>query len=290
MTLLPSPDLSVIIVSWNVAALLRDCLRSVVRSQAPGVRSQESGELIADSCFLTSEIIVVDNASADGSAAMVRVEFPAVRLIVNAENLGFARGNNQGIRVSGGRYVVLLNSDTIVPSGALATLVAFMDAHPTAGAVGPRLLRPDGTPQPYAFGGDPTLRYLLARGVNRLIFRRPLHDWVTDAVQEVDWVSGACLMVRRAAMDQVGLLDENIFMYFEDNDWCLRIRQAGWRVVFNPHVAITHIGGQSLAQNPAARRAYRDSLRYFYAKHYGPTAGLLLRLLLPFYARLTASA
>jgi GT2 family glycosyltransferase len=228
----------------------------------------------------------VDNASADGSAALVQAEFPAVRLIVNDENLGFARANNQGIRASSGRYVVLLNSDTTVPPGALAALVAFMDAHPTAGAVGPRLLRTDGTPQPYAFGGDPTLRYLLARGGNRLIFRRPLHDWATDAVQEVDWVSGACLMVRRAAIDQAGLLDENIFMYFEDNDWCLRIRQAGWRVIYNPQVAITHIGGQSLAQNPTARRAYRESLRYFYAKHYGPVASLLLRLLLPVYARL----
>jgi GT2 family glycosyltransferase len=221
---------------------------------------------------------------------MVRAGFPAVTLIANAENVGFARANNQGIRACQGRYIVLLNSDTVVPLGALAGLVAFMDAHSDAGAVGPRLLRPDGTPQPYAFGGDPTLGYLLRRGINRLLFRRPLHDWATDAVQQVDWVSGACLLARRAAIEQAGLLDENIFMYFEDNDWCLRIRQAGWRVYFDPQVAITHIGGQSLAQNPIARRAYRESLRYFYAKHYGPAANLVLRVLLPFYARLTAVA
>jgi hypothetical protein len=217
---------------------------------------------------------------------MVRAEFPVVTLIANTENLGFARANNQGIRASSGRYVVLLNSDTVVPSGALEALVGFMDAHGDAGAVGPRLLRPDGTPQPYAFGGDPTLRYLLRRGVNRLIFRRPLHDWATDAIQPVDWVSGACLMARRAAIDQAGLLDENIFMYFEDNDWCLRIRQAGWRVYYHPQVAITHIGGQSLAHNPAARRAYYDSLCIFYRKHYGPRALALLTLCLPLYRRL----
>ena len=205
-------DLTVVVVSWNVITLLRDCLRSVA----------------SDLGCLSSETIVVDNASADDSAAMVRAEFPEVTLIVNTDNFGFARANNQAIRASSGRYVVLLNSDTIVPPGALETLVAFLDAHPEAGVVGPRLLRPDGTAQPYAFGGDPTLGYLLRRGINRLIFQRPLHDWTTDTVQQVDWVSGACLMVRREAIDRAGLLDESIFMYFEDNDWCLRIRQAGW--------------------------------------------------------------
>lgn len=277
------PVLSIIIVTWNGRELLRTCLRTLVGGEEAGVRRQASGV-----SPLTSEIIIVDNASTDGSAEMVRVEFGDVRLIVNAENLGFARANNIGIRASRGRYVLLLNNDTLVPPGALAALVAFMDAHPEAGAVGPRLLRPDGTPQPYAFGGDPTLGYLLRRGINRLILRCPLHDWATDTVQQVDWVSGACLMVRRAAIDQAGLLDENIFMYFEDNDWCLRIRQAGWKVYYDPQVAITHIGGQSVARNPAAQRAYRESLRYFYARHYGPAANRALRLLLPLYARLVA--
>ena len=180
----------------------------------------------------------------------------------------------------------MLNNDTLVPPGALERLVAFMDAHSDAGAVGPRLLRPDGIPQPFVFGGDPTLRYLLARGINRLLFGRPLHDWATDAIQPVDWVSGACLMARRAAIEQAGLLDEAIFMYFEDNDWCLRIRQAGWQVVYNPQVAITHIGGQSVARNPAAQSAYYDSLRYFYHQHYGSGALTLLTLCLPFYRRL----
>jgi len=281
-------DLSVVIVSWNTRELLRGCLWSVVSHQSSVVSSQPSPSMMpkTDNCKLKTEIIIVDNASTDGSAGMVRAEFPATTVIVNAENVGFARANNQGIRASQGRYIVLLNSDTLVPPGALAALVAFMDAHPEAGAVGARLRRPDGTPQPFAFGGDPTLRYLLRRGINRFLLRRPLHDWATDAIQPVDWVSGACLMVRCAAIDQAGLLDENIFMYFEDNDWCLRIRQAGWKVYYDPQVAITHIGGQSLAQNPAARRAYGDSLRYFYAKHYGSGALTLLTLCLPFYRRL----
>lgn len=267
--------LSVIIVSWNVRDLLRDCLRSVIQGLSPAV---------------PHEIIVVDNASTDGSAAMVRAEFPTVTLLVNAENLGFARANNRGLCVSRGRYVVLLNSDTVVPAPALEALVAFMDAHPDAGAVGPRLLRPDGSVQPYAFGGDPTLGYLLRRGIRRLLFGRPLHDWATEDVRPVDWVSGACLMVRREAIEQAGLLDENIFMYFEDNDWCLRIRRAGWRVYYDPQVAITHIGGQGLVRNPAAARAYRESLRYFYRKHYGPTANRLLPFMLAIYERLVGSA
>ena len=214
---------------------------------------------------------------------MVAAEFPEVRLIRNAENIGFARGNNIGIAASTGRYVLLLNSDTIVPPGTLARLVAFMDAHPQAGACSPRLLQPDGTPQPYAFGCDPTLGYLLRRGVNRLLFRRPLHDWAVAEPIEVDWVSGACLLVRREAIDQVGGLDEAMFMYFEDNDWCRRMRLAGWQVYYVPTVEITHIGGASLKQNPAARAAYYRSLAHFYEKHYGWPGRLLLKVLLPVY-------
>lgn len=267
------PILSIIILNWNGRELLRNCLRTV----CDNVSTFEPSSV---------ETFVVDNASTDGSAEMVRAEFGDVRLIVNAENLGFARANNIGIRASRGRYVLLLNNDTLVPPGAFAALVAFMETHPDAGAVGPRLLRPDGTPQPYAFGGDPTPGYLLRRGISRLLLGRPLHDWATERVQAVDWVSGACLLARREAIELAGLLDEQIFMYFEDNDWCLRIRRAGWRVYYNPLVAITHIGGQGLARNPAAQRAYRESLRYFYGKHYGPAANLFLWLMLPVYERL----
>jgi len=259
-------DLSIIVVGWNV----RDLLAGTLATLPDGARP------------LTWEAVVVDNASTDGSPEMVAQVFPQVRLIRNTDNRGFARSNNQGIGASHGEYLLLLNSDTVVPPGALAALVAFMEKHPQAGACAPRLLQSNGQPQAYAFGEDPTLGYLFRRGMNRLI-GRPIHDWNTTQTQEVDWVSGACLLARREAIDQVGGLDEGIFMYFEDNDWCLCMRQAGWKVYYHPQVEITHIGGQSVAQNPAARQAYYQSLDHFYAKHYGPLARALLRLLLPVY-------
>lgn len=262
------PDLSIVIINWNTRELLRDCLNSFVH--APGTSWQ---------------VIVVDNGSSDDSPHMVQAEFPAVQLVANAENYGFGRANNQGLRASQGRHTLLLNSDTRVPEGALQSLVRFMDEHPQAGACGPRLVRPDGTPQPYAYGGDPTPAYLLARGLKQLVFHRYLHDWATGSVQAVDWVSGACLMARREAVEQAGLLDEAIFMYFEDNDWCLRIRQAGWKVYYNPQVEIVHLGGQSLKQNPKAQQAYYKSLSYFYAKHYSRPAQWALSLMLPLYKK-----
>jgi len=258
-----SLGLSVVIVNWNTASLLRGCLASLISSLFDGM-----------------EIVVVDNASSDDSVPMLRHEFPTARVIENDRNVGFSRANNQGILASQGHYILLLNSDTIVPQNALNRLVEFMEQHPDVGACGPRLIRPDGKPQEFAFGNDPTLSYLLRRGTCRLFLRRALHDWNTDQIQAVDWVSGACLLVRRQVIDQVGLLDENIFMYFEDNDWCLRMRSSGWRVYYNPTVSVIHIGGQSLAQNPVAHRAYYRSLDYFYAKHYGTCAQLLLRIAL----------
>jgi N-acetylglucosaminyl-diphospho-decaprenol L-rhamnosyltransferase len=275
------PIVSVIVVNWNTATLLRDCLAALTKDEGPKTKDRTTSSLILGPSSV--EIVVIDNASTDGSADVVHAEFPEVRLIVNGANVGFARANNQGIGVSHGRYVVLLNSDTVASAAALDTLVAFMDAHPEAGAVGPRLLRPDGTVQPYAFGGDPTLGYLLRRGFNRLLRHRYLHDWDTNAIQEVDWVSGACLMARRSAIEQAGPLDESMFMYFEDNEWCLRIRKAGCKVYYDPQASIVHLGGQSVAQNPAARQAYTRSLRTFYRKHYGTLASAVMGVLLSLY-------
>jgi len=248
----PTPiDLSILIVSWNVRDLLAAAL-AALPAAAPA----------------TWEAIVIDNASQDGSAAMVAERFPDVALIRNAANAGFGRANNQGMALAKGRYVVFLNCDTIVPAAALTRLVGFMDAHPEAGACGPRLLLREGRPQAYAFGGDPRPGYLVRRGLNRLVRGRALHDWATSETQAVDWVSGACLLVRREALPQVGGFDEAFFMYFEDNDLCLRLRQAGWQVFYCPQVSITHLGGQSLKQNATAQRVYQDSLVYFYRKHY----------------------
>lgn len=258
--------LAIIIVSWNTARLLADCLASIPASLAG----------------IEAEIVVIDNASADGSADMVTRDFPRVLLLRNPDNAGFARANNQGIAALGEgsdpAYILLLNSDTVGKPGSFREMVHFMDEHPEVGVVGPRLVRPSGQPQPYGFGGDPTFAYLLARGVKAFLLRRYLHDWGTDRVQPMDWVSGACLLVRREAIARVGLLDESFFMYFEDNDWCLRIRQAGWHVIYYPKVEVTHLGGQSIAKNPGASSAYGRSLRRFYAKHYGSLATGILRL------------
>lgn len=260
-------DLSILIVSWNVRELLVAALAALPAATAP----------------TTWEAIVIDNASQDGSAEAVAERFPGVELIRNDTNAGFGRANNQGIAVARGRYVLFLNSDTVTPPAALARLVEFMDAHPEAGVCGPRLLMPDGRPQAYAFGGDPRPGYLARRGWQRLIRGRALHDWATGAIQSVDWVSGACLLVRHEALQQVGGFDEAFFMYFEDNDLCLRLRQAGWQVFYYPQVSIIHVGGQSLKQNATAQRAYQNSLAYFYRKHYSRLAQAWLAAGLPLY-------
>jgi GT2 family glycosyltransferase len=261
--------LSVIVVNWNTADFLLDCL----------------GSLVASTLAPHLEIIVVDNGSTDGSVQRVQQGFPTVRMIANDANVGFGRANNQGLAVARGRYLMLLNSDTRVPPETLPALVTFMDDHPRAGACGPRLVRPDGSPQPFAFGGEPTLGYLARRGLHRLLFRRYLHDWALPKVEAVDWVSGAALLVRHEVVAQVGGLDEAIFLYFEDTDWCHRIRQASWLIYRVPAVSVTHLGGQSVQRNPAASSAYYRSLVYYYRKHYGWPARLGLRLLLPIYRR-----
>ncbi|MBC7236933.1 MAG: glycosyltransferase family 2 protein [Chloroflexi bacterium] len=270
-------NLGIIIVSWNTAELLADCLRSIP-SGLDGIEA---------------EIIVVDNGSTDGTLDLIAHDFPQIRLLQNHTNVGFARANNQGIGALGERnapqYVLLLNSDTVAKSGSLRELVRFMEEHPDVGIVGPRLVRPNGKPQPYGFGHDPSLVYLINRGIKALLLKRYLHDWSTDQVQRVDWVSGACLLIRREALSQIGPLDEGFFMYFEDNDWCLRVRQAGWHVIYYPKVEVVHLGGQSLAKNPLARAAYTQSLLHFYNKHYGMLATSALRFALWGYNLLYSS-
>lgn len=260
-------QLSIVIVNWNTGALLAQCLESLHISTFPP----------------EWEVIVVDNASQDDSVSMLKTRFSQVRMMANATNVGYARANNQAAARAQGRYLLLLNPDTIASREALAKLVTFMENHPEAGASSPRLLLPDGSPQPFSFGTDPTLVHLLRRGWNRLVHHHSLHDWAIDRPQIVDWVSGACLLVRREIWEQVRGLDEAFFMYFEDVDLCLRIRHTGWQIVYNPRVEITHLGGQSLRQNPRAPRAYDESLIYFYRKHYGILPAFVLRLLLAIY-------
>jgi len=268
MSISSSVDISIVIVNWNTRELLRKCLTSVV------VHAPSNAAV---------EVIVIDNGSQDGSVAMVEQEFPAVRKILNSQNVGFSKANNQGILSSKSTYILLLNSDALLLKNSLDDFLSFMNQHTDVAACGPHLIRPDGSVQPFLFGDDPAPGYLLRRAFNRLLLHQPLHNWNTTQTIEVDWVSGACLFVRRQAVNSVGLLDENIFMYFEDNDWCLRMRKKGWKVFYNPEITVLHVGGQSLIKNHEAQKAYYRSLVYFYRKHYSFFSFFLLRIVLNLY-------
>ncbi len=229
-------DLSIVVVSFNTRQLLQNCLESVLRHAGS----------------LRLEIFVVDNASCDGSAELVAERFPGVRLIRNAENRGFATANNQALAQAGGRYAMLLNSDTVVRPGALTELVRFMDDHPRAGYCGPRLLNGDGSLQPSA-RRFPTI-WSTAWAATGLALRCPGSRHALDlhagqAVAEpfrADWLTGACLMVRAEAMRQVGVLDEGYFMYFEETQWCRRLVAAGWEGWYVPTAEVVHFGGGSV--------------------------------------------
>lgn len=281
-------SISVVIVSYRTREVLRDCLHSVQQHGVPGMT-----------------VIVVDNDSRDGSAEMVRSKFPAVRLIQNATNAGFAVANNQGIDQSDGEFVLLLNSDTVVLPGALAAMVEFLEAYPDAdaGAVGCRLLSPDGTIQASA-GRDAKpglirlflrltgLSHLLTDEVRRFLRRTRsasavnalgscLDSYVQDlSPMEVETVSATCLLLRRKALAEVGRLDERFFMYLEDLDYCIRLRRAGWKLYYLPAVQIIHLGEKSSGgrMRRYSIHAYQ-SLFYFYRKHYRPPALWTARLM-----------
>ena len=279
----PQSDLSVIIVSWNTRDLLAQCLESVVRQQSPDLRQQSnSAGHLSVVCTLSSDVWVVDNASSDGSAAMVRERFPQVRLIENRENVGFARANNQGIRASTGRYVLLLNSDTIVEPDALTRMVEFMDAHPDAGIVGAYIRNPDRSPQ-YCFGRFPTITsetvFAFGLDLHRPFSARfaPQVGFEEDFI-ETDWVLGAGLMVRRQALDRVGLFDEDYFMYSEEVDLAYRVKKAGWKVFVLRDARIVHYGGQSAQQMAARMKAelFKSKVKFF-RKHYGGVNAALLQ-------------
>lgn len=254
-----SVDLSILIVNWNTRSLLERCLRSVYAT----VQSR------------TFEVIVIDNGSTDGSQAMVRTEFPEVRLIENSENLGFARANNQGIRVSRGRYILLLNSDAFLTGSAAETMADLLDRVPSIGIAGANLRFEDGSPQP-SYGPLPTFRSEIQSllGLDKNVQTAEAN---TDGYVEAGRVDGACLMARREVFDQVGLLDENFFMYSEEVDFCYRAVNAGWKVAHVPGAEVIHTGGGSSGRTPGRfLMLYRGKLQYF-AKHAGPQAARRLR-------------
>ena len=262
------PRAAIVIVNFNGGAHLERCLRSLV--EAPPRTS--------------IEIIVVDNASTDGSQAVVS-GFPSVRLIQLDRNVGFSTGNNAGIRASQSELVLLLNNDTLVPPDAFDRLVAALDAHPAAAVAGPRLVDGRGDPE-LSFGPMISpLGELRQKLVTALYARSvgPVRSWVERATrreQYVDWVSGACLLVRRKAAEEVGLLDERFFLYTEDVDLCASLRAKGWRIVFAPSAEIVHLRGRSRSTVPRqSNDAYRRSHLAFYEKHH-PRLVPLLRIYL----------
>jgi GT2 family glycosyltransferase len=291
-------DLAVVILNYNTRALLHDCLLSLDPSRHN----------------LSMRVIVVDNASTDGSAEMVRRDFPAVELIANRANVGYSAGNNVALRALGfsdtpgaaqrtdglvstspgqgsvtrssalPRYALLLNPDTLVPPGALAAMVCFMDEHPAIGAAGPRVRRPDGSLDRACRRSFPTPQVSFYRmvGLSRLFphSRRfnayNLEYLPEDAVHPVDSVVGAYMQVRSEAILQAGLLDESFFMYGEDLDWAKRIKDKGWEVWYNGAVEITHVKEAASSQSAKSRIDFYEAMWLFYRKHYRTDTNWLL--------------
>jgi N-acetylglucosaminyl-diphospho-decaprenol L-rhamnosyltransferase len=276
------PNISVVIVSFNTRELLRGCLASL------------------RACALPLRVVVVDNASRDGSAAMVRERFPDVALVALDENIGFAAGTNAGLRrvLSSERlinskleYALLLNPDTVVHPGAIEALAAFLDAHPRVGAVGPRLLNTDGTVQSAAFR-FPTLsmtaldlfppgEVLPGRLYNSWWHGRYPQEMTACAPFPIDHPLGACILARRDLFEQVGALDEQFFMYAEEVDWCYRVRQAGWAIWQEPRAWVTHVGGAATSQFRSRMQIalYQSRLRFF-RKHYSSHLARAHRLII----------
>jgi GT2 family glycosyltransferase len=234
---------------------------------------------------LSYEVIVVDNASEDGTVQAVRARFPDVRVIANRENRGFTGGNNQALAAASGRYLLLLNPDTKPLPGSIAELARYLDAHPHVGMVGPRLWYGDGSPQPNR-RRFPSLLTLFTESTiiqhylpNLRVFARyTLADVPDDRPQEVDWLVGAAFMVRREVYEAIGPLDEGFFMYSEELDWCRRARDAGWRIAYDPAAEIIHYEGKSSEQAVARRDiAFFTSRVRYTRKYHGPVWAELLR-------------
>lgn len=268
-------DLTISLVNTNNRAFLENCLRSIYQTTRA----------------LDFEIIIVDNASDDGSRAMLEREFPHARVIQNEKRLGFAASHNRALECGAGRYLCILNEDTKILPACFETLVAFMDAHPEAGVCGPRLWNGDGSLQRTA-NRFPTLWFGIfqALSLNRLFPNNPVYrhhiyaDWDRTTTRAVDSVSGAALLVRRQALEQVGLLDANFFIYSEEVDWCLRFHQHGWKIFYVADAQLLHYGGSSTAARAPEKfhRIHWDSFLYYYRKHFGAPAYYLVRALYEF--------
>lgn len=263
------PTVSVVIVNWNTRDLLNQTLKSLYKN-TKGV---------------TFETILVDNGSTDGSMEMVRRIFPRVKTVKLPVNKGFAAANNIGFTKAKGKYILLLNSDTIVSKSTLPVMSKFLDDHPHAGCVGCKHLNPDGSLQ-RSVDNFPSLLndFLSYTELYRLSIFLPLLKksfawWGNhNTVTEVDWVNGACMMVKRKVIDDIGGLDEGFFIYAEELDWCFRMKEKGWKVFFTPFANLIHIGGQAMNKAASTRIILKYKGQYrFYRKHYKIYKYLILR-------------
>ncbi|MBI5648878.1 MAG: glycosyltransferase family 2 protein, partial [Chloroflexi bacterium] len=259
--------------------LLRGCLQSVIGNWQLPITNQQ---------LPITEIIVVDNASRDGTVEMVRAEFPSARVIANSENLGFTRANNQALAIAQGRYLFLLHPDTELKPGALQTLYDFAQANSRVGIIGPQLFYGDGSIQSSrrrfptlatAFLESTILQEWFPR--NRVLARYYLRDTRDDAIQPVDWINGAAMFVRRDVYDQIGGLDEAFFMYSEELDWCYRAKRAGWEIFYLPTAQVIHYEGKSSEQAVAARDIHFNTSKIrFVRKTRGAFSAEILRAFL----------
>ncbi len=268
----PMPLLSVIIINFNAEKLILRCLQAVYETIGA----------------LDCEVLVVDNASTDGSVAAVQQNYPQVKLILNQENVGFARANNQAARLARGHYLLLLNSDAFVHDGAITQMVDFMDAHPQSGAAGCRLVYEDGSLQRSCYSFPTPLTELWQTlWLDRVFSGSPVFGkfrmtyWDQDTERDVDWLMGAVLLIRREVVEELGLFDEAYFMYSEEMDLCYRLNQAGWRVSFVPQATVTHLWGGTSRQNKelAFIRLYSSRVLFF-RKHYGRFVTAIYKLVL----------
>ncbi len=258
------PALSIVLVCWNNKAYLDPCLKSLYDS---GMKN-------------TFDVVVVDNGSTDGSQQMLKEKYPEIKVIQNAENVGLGKASNQGIEATSGKYVLLLNNDTIVNGPSFDAMIDFLDQNPEAGAVGGKLLNSDGTIQAcYNYFSTLKEEFFVATRLGELI--RPGYPAIMNAeeIKSVEWLGSACLMLRRVALDQVGLLDESYFIYGDEADLQYRLRKAGWYVYYLPHATTIHFGGRSMDRWKRRKMVYRGKM-LFYQKHYGLFQAFLLRLML----------
>ncbi len=260
----PAIDMSIVLVCWNNKAYLDPCLKSLFEA---GLKC-------------SFDVIVVDNGSTDGSQQMLAEKYPDVKLIQNPGNVGLGKASNQGIEATNGHYVLLLNNDTLVNAAALDMLVEFLDAHPEAGAVAGKLLNPDGTFQSgFAPFSTLTEEFLIATHIGEWLWPGYPSHGDSKEIRDTGWLSSACLLLRRSALDKVGLLDDSYFIYGDEADLQYRLNKAGWKVYYQPASAIIHFGGRSMDRWKRRKMVYRGKM-LFYQKNYGFLRTFLLRLLL----------